>query len=94
MQDAASLLRTDVAVKSIALELDYLEPAHFCREFRRFFGRSPEQIRAEMQMSLLDHQCPFQIIEEIFKVNRSGVSQATVRRGSAWERIAVGLEIA
>jgi len=89
MRDALALLRTDAAVKSIAIQLHYLEPAHFCREFRRFHGVSPEEMRAQVQMSLLDHKSPIPIIERAFLDRTSGVVLLTVRSRNSGSEEAV-----
>jgi AraC-like DNA-binding protein len=43
MRRAVELLRENVAVKVVAQELCYKDPAHFCRNFKNYFGTTPGQ---------------------------------------------------
>lgn len=43
MGRAVELLREDASVKQVAQELCYKDPAHFCRDFKSYFGKTPGQ---------------------------------------------------
>ncbi|MGC3957746.1 MAG: helix-turn-helix transcriptional regulator [Verrucomicrobiota bacterium] len=46
MRRAIELLRENVSVKATAQELCYKDAAHFCRDFKSYYGRTPGQTAA------------------------------------------------
>jgi AraC-like DNA-binding protein len=43
---AEKLLSRGLRTKTVAAELKFATPSHFCREFRTFFGASPQELAA------------------------------------------------
>jgi AraC-like DNA-binding protein len=43
MSRALELLQNDAPIKQVAQELCYKDTAHFCRDFKNYFGRTPGQ---------------------------------------------------
>lgn len=52
MRRAALMLgQSTLAVADVAIEVGYANPANFSTEFRKFWGKSPKQIRSDFQMN-------------------------------------------
>ncbi|MBK6614060.1 response regulator [Ottowia sp.] len=52
MRRAALMLgQSTLAVADIAMEVGYANPANFATEFKKFWGKSPRQLRGESQMN-------------------------------------------
>lgn len=47
MGRALELLRDGASVKQVAQELCYKDPAHFCRDFKSYFGKTPGQAASQ-----------------------------------------------
>ena len=44
---ALELIQRDESIKQVAQELCYKDTAHFCRDFKNYFGRTPGQHAAQ-----------------------------------------------
>ena len=53
MHRAALMLgQSTLAIAEVAMEVGYANPANFSTEFRKFWGKSPKQLRSDSQKGL------------------------------------------